>query len=58
MTSAIQVEEIPALIQDRLRQLRHQLFPQRLRLQIDDHGLSAQLLTRGKTPLPPPVQVP
>ena len=58
MTSAIQVGEIPALIQERLRQLRHQLFPQRLRLQIDDHGLSAQLLTRGKTPLPPPVQVP
>ncbi len=58
MTSAIQVEEIPALIQERLRQLQHQLFPQRLRLQIDDHGLSAQLLTRGKTPLPPPVQVP
>jgi len=58
MTSAIQVGEIPALIQERLRQLQHQLFPQRLRLQIDDHGLSAQLLTRGKTPLPPPVQVP
>lgn len=58
MTSAIQVGEIPALIQERLRQLRHQLFPQRLRLQIDDHGLSAQLLTRGKPPLPPPVQVP
>ena len=58
MTSAIQVGEIPALIQERLRQLRHQLFPQRLRLQIDDHGLSAQLLTRGKAPLPPPVEVP
>jgi len=58
MTSAIQVGEIPALIQERLRQLRHQLFPQGLRLQIDDHGLSAQLLTRGKPPLSSPVQVP
>lgn len=58
MTSAIQVEEIPALIQERLRQVRHQLFPQRLRLQIDDQGLSAQLLTKGKAPMPPPVSVP
>ena len=58
MTSAIQVGEIPALIQERFRQVRHQLFPQRLRLQIGDHGLSVQLLARGKAPLPPPVQVP
>ena len=58
MTSAIQVAEIPALIQERLRQVRHQLFPQRLRLQIDDQGLSVQVLTKGKAPLPPPVQVP
>ena len=58
MTSAIQVGEIPALIQERLRQVRHQLFPQRLRLQIHDQGLSVQVLTRGKAPMPPPVQVP
>ena len=58
MTSAIQVGEIPALIQERLRQVRHQLFPQRLRLQIHDQGLSVQVLTKGKAPLPPPVQVP
>ena len=57
MTSAIQVGEIPALIQERLRQVRHQLFPQRLRLQIDDQGLSAQLVNRGKAPMPPPVEV-
>ncbi|MEY3758317.1 MAG: hypothetical protein RLZZ263_1471, partial [Cyanobacteriota bacterium] len=35
MTAAINVEDIPALLQERLRQLQHQLFPQRLRLQID-----------------------
>ena len=58
MTSAIQVGEIPALIQERLRQVRHQLFPQRLCLQIDDQGLSVQLLTRGKAPQPSPVAVP
>ena len=58
MTSAIQVGEIPALIQERLRQVRHQLFPQRLRLQIDDQGLSVQVLTRGKVPMPLPVEVP
>ena len=58
MTSAIQWGEIPALIQERLSQVRHQLFPQRLRLQIDDQGLSAQLLTKGKAPMPPPVAVP
>lgn len=58
MTSAIQVGELPALIQEWLRQVRHQLFPQRLRLQIDDQGLSVQVLTRGKAPMPPPVEVP
>ena len=58
MTSAIQVGEIPGLIQERFNQVRHQLFPQRLRLQIDDHGLSAQRLTRGKAPMPPAVEVP
>ena len=58
MTAAIQVGEFPALIQERLRQVRHQLFPQRLRLQIHDQGLSVQVLTRGKAPMPPPVQVP
>jgi hypothetical protein len=58
MTAAINVEDIPALIQDRLRQVRHQFFPQRLRLQIDDQGLSAQVLTKGKAPQPPAVEVP
>jgi len=58
MTSTIQVGEIPALIQARLTRVRQQLFPQTLRLQIDDQGLSAQLLTRGKAPMPSPVEVP
>jgi type IV pilus assembly protein PilN len=58
MTGAINVEDIPALIQERLSQARRQLFPQRLRLQIADHGLSAQVLAKGKGPQPSPVEVP
>ena len=58
MTAAINVEDIPALLQERLRQLQHQLFPQRLRLQFDDHWLSARELSRGKGAPPAPVLVP
>lgn len=58
MTAAINVEDIPALLQERLRQLQHQLFPQRLSLQIDDHWLSARELSRGKGAPPAPVVVP
>ena len=58
MTGAINLEDIPVLIQERLRQVRRQLFPPRLRLEIDDQGLSAQVVTGGKTPQPPPGEVP
>ena len=58
MTAAINVEDIPALLQERLRQLQHQLFPQHLRLQIDDHGLVARELRRGQGAPPAPVVVP
>ena len=56
--SAITVEELPALIQERLRQLQQQLFPQRLRLQVDDRWLRARQLPRGRAALPPPEVVP
>ena len=58
------VEEIPAFLQERLRlqerfqQLRRQLFPQRVRLELDDQFIRATLFPQGKQAVGEVVQVP
>jgi len=56
--AVMNVEEIPAFLQDRFRQLRRQLFPQRVRLELDDQSIRATLFPQGKQAAGEVFQVP